>query len=625
MKKGIKIGILFILFSFFSFFVCFLEVDALDYINDNYDYTIENYDINVLVNENNTLEIEEVITTNFNVEKHGIYRTIPLKNTINRLDGTTSTNRAKISNVNVNQAFTTSIEENNYVIKIGSASVTLTGEQVYRIRYTYSLGKDSLKDADEFYFNLIGTEWDTIIKNVTFTVTMPKDFDESKLGFSVGSYGSTSSGVVYEVLDNTITGSYHEMLLPSQGLTVRLELEDGYFVVPTNYIDYLMFIIPFLCLLISIFIWYKYGKDDKVIETVEFYPPKNFNSLEVAYLYKGKADNEDVVSLLIYLADKGYLKISEIEEKGLFLKNKTFSITKIKDYDGNDVNEETFFNGLFRSKDTVTENDLTNHFYKTVRKILTSINGKRNKNKIFEKNTSLKKFFVIIAILISLITIVAIPSFEYGTNETVFITLALLLFYTPFYAIGIYGSIPILFRLFWFGFTMFHSLAFFYNMPIKDALVSDSLYLTGFIFGIICIIGMIFCLKYLPKRTPYGNEMLGKIKGFKNFLETVEKEKLESMVLQDPSYFYHILPYTYVLGISNKWIKKFETIALEAPDWYVSSTGHSFSVLSFGSFMNTTMNSAKSSMTSSPSSSGGSSSGGSFSGGGSGGGGGGSW
>ena len=116
--------------------------------------------------------------------------------------------------------------------------------------------------------------------------------------------------------------------------------------------------------------------------------------------------------------------------------------------------------------------------------------------------------------------------------------------------------------------------------------------------------------------------MLGKILGFKNFLEYAEKEKIESMVLSNPTYFYDILPYTYVLGVSDKWIKKFESISLQAPNWY---DGYStFDAVSFGRFMNSTMSSAQSAMSSSPSSSSGGSGGGS-SGGGSGGGGGGSW
>ena len=105
----------------------------------------------------------------------------------------------------------------------------------------------------------------------------------------------------------------------------------------------------------------------------------------------------------------------------------------------------------------------------------------------------------------------------------------------------------------------------------------------------------------------------------------MEKDKLEAMVMKEPSYFYDILPYTYVLGVSAKWIKKFESISLKAPSWYDSPTA--FDVITFETFINSTMVTAKSTMTSSPSSSSsdGSSSGGGSSGGGSGGGGRGSW
>ena len=132
---------------------------------------------------------------------------------------------------------------------------------------------------------------------------------------------------------------------------------------------------------------------------------------------------------------------------------------------------------------------------------------------------------------------------------------------------------------------------------------------------------MVACLEYLPKRTPYGNELLGKLRGFKNFLETAEKNKLEAMVNETPTYFYDILPYAYVLGVSDTWMKKFESIATQAPSWYDSP--NVFDMTTFETFVNNTMNSAQNAMSSYPSSD--SSSGGGLSGGGSGGGGGSSW
>ncbi len=624
-----------------------------------YDYVIDKYDINIIVNENNTFDITETITAYFNISKHGIFRTIPLKNTITRLDGTTSTNRTQVTNVSVDNEYTTSRENGNYKLKIGSASRTLTGEQKYVIKYTYNLGKDPGKDYDELYYNIIGNEWDTVIGNVTFSITMPKEFDSSKLGFSSGTTGSTdNSKVKYNVSGNKITGSYNGILGAGEALTVRCELPEGYFVgtgLTFNLMNYIFYLFPILFLVIALLLWYKYGRDDQVVETVEFYPPQGFNSLEVGFLYKGKAENQDVTSLLIYLANQGYIKIAETEEKSLFSKSKGFKITKLKEYDGNNVNEQIFLNGLFTKRPSisigslfsknveqeptdntneVTSTDLYNNFYITMNRILSNINNKENKNKIFEKSASSKTIFIILMIIATYCLITIPPIFAYGESSSLLFALLFpgigftVLFKLVFgetqtiYVNGraTYSSIGTkIFGLVWgLGFGGIP-----WAFMVLPALKQDQVYLVGYGLGLVCVLGMVICLKYLPKRTPYGNEILGKLKGFRNFLETAEKDKLETMVIQDPTYFYNILPYTYVLGVSDKWIKKFESISLQAPSWYDSP--NAFDMMTFGSFMNSTMTSAQSVMSSSPSSDSGGSSGGGSSGGGSGGGGGGSW
>src|SRR5699024_8054274 len=117
---------------------------------------------------------------------------------------------------------------------------------------------------------------------------------------------------------NTIVGSYQGILRSGEALTVRCELPEGYFVgagLEFSFLYYVIYLLPVLFLGISIWLWYRFGKDDPIVETVEFYPPAGFNSLDVGFLYKGYADSKDVISLLIYLANKGYIKITETEEK----------------------------------------------------------------------------------------------------------------------------------------------------------------------------------------------------------------------------------------------------------------------------------------------------------------------
>ena len=615
-----------------------------------YAYLIDRYDIDVIVNENNTLDITESIDAYFNTPKHGIIRNIPLKNKVVRLDGTMSNNRAIVDDISVNADYATSVSDGNKVIKIGDPNITLTGAKSYTINYSYHLGKDTGKDYDELYFNLIGDSWDTAIGNVTFSIQMPKAFEAEMLGLSKGQSGSTdSTGISYQVNGTVITGNYDGIMNPGEALTIRIQLPEGYFVntgLAVDFMTILAIVFPILFALITVFLWAKFGKDDHVVETVEFYPPEEFNSAELGYIYKGNAETKDIISLLIYLANKGYLKISELEQHSLFSKSKSFKLTKIKEYDGDNENERIFLTGLFSvpkalnlsdivslfkakgqpqnetpkgSRDEVMSEDLVNSFYITTNKILQNLNKKENKYTIFEK-TSLGKGLYFIGMLIAIYVLITVPPVAaYGDTSSLFIGL---LFpgigFTVLFAM-VFGKTKLAVKIFGLVWGLG-----FGGMPwatmVLPALLAAPLSLVAYAIGLVCVFVIVMLFKAMPKRTAYGNELLGKIRGFRTFIETAEKPKLEKLVLQDPEYFYSILPYAYVLGVSDKWIDQFENIGLQSPDWYEGSTA--FNVASFGAFMNSTMATASTAMSSG--SSGGGSGGGS-SGGGSGGGGGSSW
>ena len=574
-------------------------------------YNIEAYNIDMKVNENNTFDIIETITANFSgSNKHGIFRKIPLRNSVTRLDGTKSNNSAKITNISVSDPYTTSNENGNKVLKIGSSNQTVSGKKVYTIKYNYNIGKDPLKNADELYFNLIGTEWDTDIQNVTFTIIMPKEFDKTKLGFSSGNkYSSDSSNIEYIVTGNTIKGKVKTKLLYGQGLTVRLTLPEGYFVGASSNLDYwsiAKIAISFVFVIIAFALWLRNGKDDKVIDTLEFYPPEDFNSADIGFLYKGYSDNNDVISLLIYLANKGYLKIEEFEETTLkIFKSKNFKITKLKDYDGDNKDERTFFEGLFSKKEEVTRSDLYDRFYKTLNSITRNINRRENKEKIFEKASLACRIPITIMIIVLLIImggfeslLASIPMFG------VFLIISLILLYTKPSVITTIVACASSVMCGIAGITL--------NSIYSG---NDGIF---FALEMICenisLIMLIVFLGIMRKRTQYGTEILGRINGFKNFLENAEKPRLEQHKKKKPEYFYDILPYTYVLGVSNLWMKKFEDIALEAPSWYCGYDH--FDNHSFNAFMASTYSSISTAMSSSPDSGG---SGGGSSGGGSGG------
>lgn len=671
--------------------------------NANSDYTITSYDVNIMVNENNTLNITEKIGAYFITPKHGIYRKIPIYNNVKRLDGSSSNIRAKISNIKVNNKYKISITNGYKQIQIGDADTLVSGIKYYEISYLYDLGKDKSKKYDELYFNIVGNEWDTSISNITFTITMPKEFDKSKIGFSSGYKGSTdSSNIVYNVFENTISGSYTKTLNANSGLTIRLELPEGYFVNAHNNINlYELFtlIIPVVLLFISFIFWKVYGKNKHIIETVEFYPPEGINSLETAYIYNETVKDKDVTSLLIYLANKGYIeiiddnieinakkvslssaarknadkKIIELQKKialekknnpnskkikyyenmldiynnidspidyekyGVSSKNintsskNKFVIKKLKDYDGANLFEEKFLKGLFKY-DTpyVTDKMLYNEFYKTNDSIVKDVKDKCHDLYFDKRSEKSKKIMLMFEISIFVI-INILPVIEAGDARVA-------PFFLMFPGIAFAFTLYILFneksiKTKIFG-IVFGALigGFPWSFTILPYLKNSNIYLASYVIGIICIIIIYWFSQKPSRRTELGNVLYGKIKGFKNFLETVEKDKLNALVEENPNYFYDILPYTYVFGISDKWIKKFESISLKAPEWYNSSSD--FDNSSINKFMHSTMNNVSKAMINRPVSSGyssgsssssSSSSGGGSSGGGSGGGGGGSW
>ena len=602
-----------LLFCIFTFFLFSLNC----YAND---YDITKYDVEIVVDEHNKYSIKENIDTYFNVSKHGIVRRIPLYNNIKRQDGNNEKNRVLISNIKVSEEFDLSRENNNYVLKIGSADKTLTGKHSYTISYDYDIGLDKNNKYDELYFNIIGTNSDTSISNVTFKITMPKEFDASKLGFSYGEYGeSNTDNISYDVDGNVITGSFDGTLLAGEGLNVRMELPEGYFIrksVSSSLLECWYYIIPILGVIVAYVVWKKYGKDDQVVDVVSFYPPENMNSLDVAFAKKGSVNSNDAVSLLVYLASKGYIKI--VEDK----KSKSrFTIQKVKEYDGNNKEEELFFRGLFKKVwDSISSDELNESFYLTINSILTKKNSTANRKELFNSKSSNKRYILFLFMLITSSLSTIIPALGYKLSDVIFsIIICNLIGIVALIIVGIIYDNNCTKK----GLNSALGFAFFFVLALAVAnftiigfeyIYYDTVYLIGFILCMVCTYLIYFFYLIVTKRTEYGNKVLGEVNGFKKFLETAEKDKLESLVHDDPAYFYNILTYAYVLGVSDAWIKQFEGIAIAPPEWYESAD--TFDYYRFNRSLNRTIHSASRVMNSVPQSSSGSSSGGGFSGGG---------
>lgn len=615
-RKTVFWGILFL-------FVCFFATPAVKAEAAN--FTIQKYHVDMKVTRQNTYRIEESIAVRFSSYSHGIYRDIPVVNRVRRVDGSEDRTIAKVQNISGGgEKYEVSRKGDFCQIRLGDEDHEIIGEKEYHISYDYVMGNDVLENEDELYFNIIGTNWETTIHNVSFQIEMPAEFDESKLGLTYGPEGAgIYEGLFYRLEGNTIYGEldpekhlgYHE------GVTVRLSLPEGYFerVERTPWLAYIAIFLGILAIAIAFLFWWMYGRDDPVVETVEFYPPDGLNSVEMAFVYNGASSSKDVVSLIVYLAQKGYIEIKEGTEKK---PGKDFTLIRKKMYDGFNEVERTFMEGLFSTGSVVTKKDLQNSFYKTIEKITSMVGCRKNKEKIFYANSINKGWILwLLAGLTCLLAgVLPVKEYEYslllGVIAPLGVGVAVMLSSTVLFSRGNIAA-----RI---GMSLILLVAggVGYFLFLKDALSCvNAWYQAATIFSLAVAFIVMFFNSYMSKRTPYGTEMLGRIGGFKNFLETAEKDKLEALVMEDPQYFYEILPYTYVLDVSDKWMKKFEAITVEPPTWYRGYHYSAFDMVMFNHFMNATMTTATTSMTSRPSSGGG----GGFSGGGSGGGGGGSW
>jgi uncharacterized membrane protein len=131
----------------------------------------------------------------------------------------------------------------------------------------------------------------------------------------------------------------------------------------------------------------------------------------------------------------------------------------------------------------------------------------------------------------------------------------------------------------------------------------------------------------MPRRTPRGRKLYEEILGYREFLQRVDRDRLERLGGRTTDRFEKGLAYALVLGAADAWADAFADLYAKPPDWYHSDGDvYGFRSRDFVSSLGRSLNTIGRTLAESPPSSGGSGGGGGgFSGGGSGGGGGGSW
>lgn len=479
-------------------------------------FTIDNYKVVLDVNEDNKVDVREYVGINFYERgHHGIYRFIPVWLEYTNKDGLTESKKAKLSDLRaLGDNYTLDTVNGKERIKIGNASTTLPlGIHDYEIGYTYDMGSDTYKGYDEFIFHVFGDFWGTEISDASLEINLPKTVNlEGKIKFFADKYrkNDITSYVDYYVSGNTIYARVSSRYQLNGSLTIDIELPEGYFVGGTSVYGNKSLIVCIICIITSIamfILWFKNGKDlDSGVPTVEFYAPDNLDPAEIGYLYKNDTGRKLAVSLIVSLASKGYIKIIDSENK------EDHVIMKNPDKEGvirpaMSENEVIVYNGLFKNSDA-TQLSTNYDFYKVFDEIAKNVHQKFD-----DEVNDLTAYKSMVVSSVCFLICVVLLGIAYCNFE------------------DLNPSLNIL-----------------------------------YLVAALANVGTFILTILMKRKNSTGERIKAKISGFRNYIEVAEKSQIDMFVLKNPNYFYDILPYAYVLGVSKKWINKFENIPMPLND-----------------------------------------------------------
>jgi uncharacterized membrane protein len=571
-----------LLFTFLLISLCFFGI-AKAQAGDpaSLQESIDTFNSIITVNVDNSVDVTETITYNTGPqERHGIFRNIyPYSSTGKKM----SIENVSVEDKNNNPyIFQVSNSGQDIRIKIGDPDKTFTGQKIYVVKYHATKAIAQYQDFDEIYWNVTGNEWQMPIFSASASVLLPG----ATIATQSACYFGPKSSTEQCQLKNNQNGIYNfdapSTLLNGEGLTVAVGFPKGVVAAYTNtdkvagffdmYSVWLLAgILPILTLILSLWYWYKKGRDPKGTGVVvaEYDVPDNLTPMEVAGIVNQIVTAENISAEIIYLATQGYLRIAQTEERTLgIFKSTDYELSKLKDFsDLPNEFDQKLLNALFNSDVGVIKlSELKNVFYKNVGPITTAVMDALF-GKSYYKNLGSKaaKIYAII--------------------------------------------IPIMVAL----------------LALSRFFIFDANILPIFLSLIVSIIIYNIISRFFPAKTEKGVAAKEYILGLKDYLQIAEKDRLifHDAPEKKPEIFEKLLPYAMVLGVANIWAKEFEGIYTTPPSWYYGPNNGAFNAVIFTHSLSHFSSFASSSMSSSPSGSG--SGGGGFSGGGGGGGGGGGW
>jgi len=420
--------------------------------------------------------------------------------------------------------FQTWISGREQYLKIGDSSTPLQGDHKFRIEYTIEKAVQFENGNPQLYISVTGEHCPFTIEKATVTVAPPNGTDMSKVKASslVGTRGIYKPGTAQNA-SGTVSVSAQN-LKPSQGLTVIVDLPRGSVVPHSVLYDavlylqkyYQIFVLPVATILLLSAWWFLYGRDPGAgkNQTTGWFPPDYLTPSEAGTLIDESCDLKDLVSMVIDLAARGFIKIRILPYTGfLYLDNRDYEFTLLKSPKDRELkpHEQLFLVALFGGLSTTTYlSAVKGNFIEYIPAIKRRVYESLVTEGLFARDpeTDRKNFLAAGAAVITVgISLMVISNYHIGGQAT---------------AIG----------------------------TVLSGLV------------------IVLAAGAMPRKTSKGVGARSQLKRFQHMVAFGDKKELEKVAKEDPQAFSRYLSYAIVLGLADRWASAFAYSQKDYPEWY---------------------------------------------------------
>lgn len=573
MKKHFNGRFLSTLVLLVMFVSCFSAVSFADTEDTKTpDTDVRSYKTYVTVSESNVYSYDEVISVRINEDNAEYVRQLP-KKYIGRID-----------NVRV-EGYDFYFDDTAGTISINAGESGLKNFTIkYTVQGTNNLGKK--KDRFNVYF-LNGSECsgEDTIEKASFRLKCADSIEWNEItvhaGDSTSEENDCGSWHISEADKVLKFSSDHERGIKSgEVVRVSAEFPKGFWsnaseIGWTRSLSLMMF---FLGIFIFIVMRITLGREKDIIVTRTPFPPYNMDPLRMGYLADGYVDDRDVVAQLLHLGEEGYYNIIEYEK----FKYKFEYV----EYPANENQaSKLLFNAIFHESSKPGDIVLLDDVAPKLRKVIPSVRRRtaryfRGGRAAFTTSSRLGNRFVRLVYAV-IVAVLPVMNYSYHIQSNADFEKGLAL------AIGwALGMTFLLSRVcieymklqrkqvdgnrvrFWVWSVIYITAAFIYSHMFRFAIDGRNGDMTVQLTAILFLILAPIMLFGFRTRGAEAADRYGRVQGFVQYVRDAKGSELKHTAGTDGKYFFRVLPYAYIFGISKKLASNFQNIDVPAPSWY---------------------------------------------------------